>query len=815
MMQRFTDDAQRVLSFAQEAALELGHDYVGTEHVLIGLTKVKNGVAAKALEELNIVTEDIFEAVEEQVGRGNKKATSIYMTPRVKHVLELAVQVANRMNHNYVGTEHILLGLLSDGGGVAVGILRAMNIRTDDIVEAIRHILGSSTNGDHSGQEGANNNGDLGELTDFATDLNESAKQGKIDPVIGRDTEIQRVIQILSRRTKNNPVLIGEPGVGKTAIAEGLAQRIVNGNVPEILRNKRIISLSISSMLAGAKYRGEFEERLKKAIDEVQQHKDMIIFIDEIHTLVGAGATEGAMDAANILKPALARGEFQVIGATTLDEYKKHIEKDAALERRFQPVQVGEPNEEDALEILRGLRDRYEAFHKAKITDEALKAAVTLSSRYITDRFLPDKAIDVVDEAASKVRMKVFSAAPDVKALEDRLNTVKKEKEAAVTSQDFEKAAKLRDEEQALVKEIDDKKTVAKEESDQKLIVTEEDIASVVAQWTGIPVTKIAEEESETLLHLEDELHKRVIGQDDAVTAVAKAVRRARAGLKDPKRPIGSFLFLGPTGVGKTELARALASSLFGDESAMIRLDMSEYMEKHTVSRLVGAPPGYVGYEEGGQLTDAVRRKPYSVILLDEVEKAHADFFNILLQVLDDGRLTDSQGRTVDFRNTVIIMTSNLGAKALHKNSTELGFLAPKKAESHSNDSKRIDFKEAKKSVLDAVKRHFRPEFLNRIDEMIVFHPLTEEDLTKIVTILMSDVIKRLGERDLHLEITPEAMKLLVKEGSDFTMGARPLKRAIQRLIEDPVSDLILKGEAIAGKTIKANAKDNDIVVTI
>ncbi|MBS5147917.1 MAG: ATP-dependent Clp protease ATP-binding subunit [Veillonella sp.] len=815
MMQRFTDDAQRVLSFAQEAALELGHDYVGTEHVLIGLTKVKNGVAAKALEELNIVTEDIFEAVEEQVGRGNKKATSIYMTPRVKNVLELAVQVANRMNHNYVGTEHILLGLLSDGGGVAVGILRAMNIRTDDIVEAIRHILGSSTNGNHSGQEGANNNGDLGELTDFATDLNESAKQGKIDPVIGRDTEIQRVIQILSRRTKNNPVLIGEPGVGKTAIAEGLAQRIVNGNVPEILRNKRIISLSISSMLAGAKYRGEFEERLKKAIDEVQQHKDMIIFIDEIHTLVGAGATEGAMDAANILKPALARGEFQVIGATTLDEYKKHIEKDAALERRFQPVQVGEPNEEDALEILRGLRDRYEAFHKAKITDEALKAAVTLSSRYITDRFLPDKAIDVVDEAASKVRMKVFSAAPDVKALEDRLNAVKKEKEAAVTSQDFEKAAKLRDEEQALVKEIDDKKTVAKEESDQKLIVTEDDIAAVVAQWTGIPVAKIAEEESETLLHLEDELHKRVIGQDDAVTAVAKAVRRARAGLKDPKRPIGSFLFLGPTGVGKTELARALASSLFGDESAMIRLDMSEYMEKHTVSRLVGAPPGYVGYEEGGQLTDAVRRKPYSVILLDEVEKAHADFFNILLQVLDDGRLTDSQGRTVDFRNTVIIMTSNLGAKALHKNSTELGFLAPKKAESHSNDSKKIDFKEAKKSVLDAVKRHFRPEFLNRIDEMIVFHPLTEEDLTKIVTILMSDVIKRLGERDLHLEITPEAMKLLVKEGSDFTMGARPLKRAIQRLIEDPVSDLILKGEAIAGKTIKANAKDNDIVVTI
>ena len=815
MMQRFTDDAQRVLSLAQEAALELGHDYVGTEHVLIGLTKVKNGVAAKALEELGLVTEDIFEAVEEHVGRGNKKATSIYMTPRVKHVLELAIQVANQMNHNYVGTEHILLGLLSDGSGVAVAILRAMNIRSNDVVEAIRSILGSNKGSNNGGQEGINSNNDLGELSDFATDLNESAKQGKIDPVIGRDTEIQRVIQILSRRTKNNPVLIGEPGVGKTAIAEGLAQRIVTGNVSEILRNKRIISLSIGSMLAGAKYRGEFEERLKKAIDEVQQHDDMIIFIDEIHTLVGAGATEGAMDAANILKPALARGEFQVIGATTLDEYKKHIEKDAALERRFQPVQVGEPNEEDALEILKGLRDRYEAFHKAKITDEALTAAVSLSSRYITDRFLPDKAIDVVDEAASKVRMKVFSAAPDVKALEDRLNTVKKEKEAAVTSQDFEKAAKLRDEEQSLLKEIGDKKSIAKEKSDQKLIVTEEDIAAVVAQWTGIPVVKIAEEESATLLHLEEELHKRVVGQDEAVTAVAKAVRRARAGLKDPKRPIGSFLFLGPTGVGKTELARALASSLFGDESAMIRLDMSEYMEKHTVSRLVGAPPGYVGYEEGGQLTDAVRRKPYSVILLDEVEKAHADFFNILLQVLDDGRLTDSQGRTVDFRNTVIIMTSNLGAKALHKNSPELGFLAAKKSDSNVDENKGTDFKAAKKSVMDAVKRHFRPEFLNRIDEMIVFHPLTEEDLKEIVTILMSDVTKRLEERDLQLEISPEAMQLLVKEGSDFTMGARPLKRAIQRLIEDPVSDLILKGDAKEGKIINADAKDNDLVVSI
>ena len=812
MMQRFTDDAQRVISFAQEAALELGHDYVGTEHVLIGLIKVKNGVAAKALNELGLSAETIIEDVEEHIGRGNKKASSVYMTPRVKHVLELAVEVANHMNHNYVGTEHILLGLLSDGGGVAVGILRNHNIRANDIVDTIRIILGSSDSASHSAED-RKDNSSLGELADFGTDLNESAKQGKIDPVIGRDKEIARVIQILSRRTKNNPVLIGEPGVGKTAIAEGLAQRIVNGNVPEILRNKRIISLSISSMLAGAKYRGEFEERLKKAIDEVQKHDDMIIFIDEIHTLVGAGATEGAMDAANILKPALARGEFQVIGATTLDEYKKHIEKDAALERRFQPVLVGEPSEEDALEILKGLRDRYEAFHKAKITDEALEAAVSLSSRYITDRFLPDKAIDVVDEAASKVRMKVFSAAPDVKALETQLADVKKEKEAAVTAQEFEKAAEMRDEEKRIEKEINDKKKAAKENSDAKLVVTDEDIASVVAQWTGIPVSKIAQEESESLLHLEEELHKRVIGQDEAVVAVSKAVRRARAGLKDPKRPIGSFLFLGPTGVGKTELARALAVALFGDETAMIRLDMSEYMEKHTVSRLVGAPPGYVGYEEGGQLTDAVRRKPYSVILLDEVEKAHADFFNILLQVLDDGRLTDSQGRTVDFRNTVIIMTSNLGAKALRKDSPELGFLAAKKADSNTEDVSVVNFKEAKKSVMDSVKRHFRPEFLNRIDEMIVFHALTSNDLKQIVTILMDTVVKRLGDMGLSLEISPAAMDLLVKEGSDFSMGARPLKRAIQRLIEDPISDLILQGNAPEGAIIKADVEDEHIVV--
>lgn len=815
MMQRFTDDAQRVLSLAQDAALELGHDYVGTEHILIGLTKVKQGVAAKALQELDVNTDDIIEDVIQAVGKGNKKSSSVYMTPRVKHVLELAVEVANRMSHNYVGTEHILLGLLSDGGGVAVGLLRNRNIRNNDIVDIIRNLLGSSNDGNAAGANQKQQNSDLGELADFCTDLNELAKQGKIDPVIGRENEITRVIQILSRRTKNNPVLIGEPGVGKTAIAEGLAQRIVDGNVPEVLRNKRIISLSLGAMLAGAKYRGEFEERLKKAIDEVQAHDDMIIFIDEIHTLVGTGASEGAMDAANILKPSLARGEFQVIGATTLDEYKKYIEKDAALERRFQPVQVGEPTEEDALEILRGLRDRYEAFHKAKITDEALEAAITLSSRYITDRFLPDKAIDVVDEAASKVRMKVFSAAPDVKVLESELSKVRKEKESAVTAQDFEKAAKMRDEERRIEKEISQKKESATEKSDAQLIVTEDDIASVVAQWTGIPVSKIAQEESESLLHLEEELHKRVVGQDDAVVAVSKAVRRARAGLKDPKRPIGSFLFLGPTGVGKTELARALAGTLFGDESAMIRLDMSEYMEKHTVSRLVGAPPGYVGYEEGGQLTDAVRRKPYSVILLDEVEKAHADFFNILLQVLDDGRLTDSQGRTVDFRNTVIIMTSNLGAKALQKSAPALGFLAAKKADASLDYNGEVSFKEAKKFVMDAVKRHFRPEFLNRIDEMIVFHSLTSSDLRQIVAILMKDVINRLGDMGLTLEITDNAMDILVKEGSDFAMGARPLKRAIQRYIEDAVSDLILQGNAPSGSTLIADGKEHQIIVFV
>lgn len=816
MFERFTDGAQRALGIAQEKSKEFGHDYVGTEHLLLGLLE-EDSVASRALHSLGLEDEVTEKAVLDAVGRGNSHSNELYITPRTKRVLQLAVGIANQMQHNYVGAEHLLLGILQDGDGVAVNVLYSMGIRSNDVVKAINNIYGSEQGGAEgagNGSGSANGSSNLGDLKDFATDLNEVAKQGKIDPVIGRDNEINRVIQILSRRTKNNPVLIGEPGVGKTAIAEGLAQRIVSQNVPEILRNKRIISLSLTAMVAGAKYRGEFEERLKKAIDEVQKHDDMIIFIDELHTLIGAGASEGSMDAANILKPALARGTFQVIGATTLDEYKKHIEKDAALERRFQPVLVGEPSEEEALEILKGLRDRYEAFHKAKITDEALKAAVELSSRYISDRFLPDKAIDVMDEAASKVRMKVFTAPPDVKDLETRLADVRKEKEAAVTGQNYEEAAKLRDEEKKLVDEIEAKQAARSKEDEEKLVVTEDDIAAVVSQWSGVPVAKIAEEESERLLRLEDELHERVVGQDEAVVAVSKAVRRARAGLKDPKRPIGSFLFLGPTGVGKTELARALAANLFGDENAMIRLDMSEYMEKHTVSRLVGAPPGYVGYDEGGQLTDAVRRKPYSVILFDEVEKAHPDFFNILLQVLDDGRLTDNQGRTVDFRNTVIIMTSNLGSNFLKEDSAAMGFLAAKSKDDAKKNAE-SNFAEAKKNTLDAVKRHFRPEFLNRIDEMVVFHPLTGEDLGKIVNILLKDVTKRLAERDLALEVSPEALEVLVKEGSDFAYGARPLKRAIQRLVEDPISDLILKGDAPAGSVIKANVVDGDITMVV
>ena len=805
MIERYTEGAKRALAIAQEKAIEFKHNYVGTEHLLLGLVEEEKSVSARALATLGVQGKSLEQEVIRTVGKGTHSGGQLQMTPRTKHVLDLAQQAANSRGHNYIGTEHILLGLLYDGGGVAMQLLASKGIRPEDVVEKVNAIVG--------GEEQSSNPtpaSDLGEISDYATDLNERAKQGKIDPVIGRDIEIQRVIQILSRRTKNNPVLIGEPGVGKTAIAEGLAQRIVSGDVPDVLRDKRIISVSLSSMLAGAKYRGEFEERLKKVMDEVQAHDDMIVFIDEIHTLIGAGASEGAMDAANILKPALARGNFQVIGATTLDEYKKHIEKDTALERRFQPVQVGEPSEEDALHILKGLRDRYEAFHKVQITDDALAAAVHLSSRYIADRFLPDKAIDVMDEAASKVRMAVFTATPDVKALEDELLCVRKEKEAAITAQDFEQAAVLRDKEKELEADIASKQEDSHKESESKLVVTESEIAAVVSEWSGIPVSRVAEEESERLLKLEEELHQRVIGQEEAVVAVSKAVRRARAGLKDPKRPIGSFLFLGPTGVGKTELARSLASNLFGDENAMIRIDMSEYMEKHAVSRLVGAPPGYVGYDEGGQLTEAVRRRPYSVILFDEVEKAHPDFFNILLQVLDDGRLTDNQGRTVDFRNTVIIMTSNLGAKYLKEDTAAMGFLAAKESE----DTKK-DTESAKKEVLQAVKAHFRPEFLNRVDEMIVFHALETEQLQQIVRILLQSVTTRLHEQGMELEVSDEAMAKIVAEGTDIAMGARPLKRAIQRLVEDPISDAILEGRAGEGKTLHVVLEDDDIAITV
>ncbi len=813
MIQRFTEGAKRALQISQDKARAFGHNYVGTEHLLLGLIEEKEGVAAKVLHALGLNAKEVEQEVLEMVGKGSSKGESLYLTPRTKRILELSLAIANGMGHSYIGTEHLLLGLLQDGGGVAISVFENHSIRSEDVVKTMQDIMGS---GDVQGRTGkANGEGEgLGEIKDFAQDLNDLVKKGKIDPVVGRDTEINRVIQILSRRTKNNPVLIGEPGVGKTAIAEGLAAKIVEGNVPEILRDKRIISLSLSSMVAGAKYRGEFEERLKKVIEEVQQREDMIVFIDELHTLIGAGAAEGAMDAANILKPALARGSFQVIGATTLDEYKKHIEKDAALERRFQPVLVGEPSEEEALEILEGLRDRYEAFHKVKITDEALRAAVTLSTRYIADRFLPDKAIDVVDEAASMVRLQVFSAPPDVKALEEELAHVRKEKEASIAAQNYENAAILRDKEKSIVEAIEDKQKEWKKDDEEKLIVTEEDIAKVVSGWTGVPVSKLTEEETDRLLHLEDELHKRVIGQEEGVVAVAKAVRRARAGLKDPKRPIGSFLFLGPTGVGKTELARALAETLFNDESAMIRLDMSEYMEKHTVSRLVGAPPGYVGYDEGGQLTDAVRRKPYSVILFDEIEKAHPDFFNILLQVLDDGHLTDNKGRTVDFRNTVIIMTSNLGAKHLqsNKDAAAMGFLAAKKKDDEGDSN----YEAAKKLVLDEVKRHFRPEFVNRIDEILVFHALDAAHLSKIVGILLKDVTKRLHQRNMELEVSEAAMKVLVEEGSDFEYGARPLKRALQKRVEDPISELILKGEAKENTIIVVDAdEDNDLTFTV
>lgn len=803
---RLTNDAKAVLRYAQSAAQKFHHDYVGTEHLLLGLVLNKDGIAGLLLEQLGLTPENVSRAIEQHVGWGKNETSHLSLTPRTKRAMELAVREANRLEQNYVGTEHMLSGILEEGSGMAVQILEDMDIDPDMVAQRLADLMNEP---ETEAGMGDKPDGDSQGLMQFGRDLNEWARQGKIDPVIGRDKEISRVIQILSRRTKNNPVLIGAPGVGKTAIAEGLAQRIISGNVPDILQGKRIFSLDLTSIVAGTKYRGEFEERIKKILEAIEKDDSMILFIDEIHQLIGAGAVEGAMDAANILKPALARGDLQCIGATTLDEYKKHFEKDAALARRFQPVLVGEPSKDDAIAILFGLRDRYEAFHKARITDEAVRAAVKLSARYISDRYLPDKAIDVMDEAAARVRMKVYAPSGELQTLEQKLADINKEKEAALAGEDFEKCASLRDEGKQVSSEISALQKEKKQHDDEKLVVTENDIADVVSMWTGVPVQQITETESQRLLHLEEELHKRVISQDAAVTAVAKAVRRARAGLKDANRPIGSFLFLGPSGVGKTELARTLAAQLFGSADNMIRIDMSEFMEKYSVSRLVGAPPGYVGYEEGGELTDAVREKPYSVILFDEVEKASSDFFNLLLQVLDEGRLTDSKGRTVDFRNTVIIMTSNLGASHLKPSAPVMGF-------STASDAKKDQeaaFKAAQNEILADVKRFFRPEFLNRIDEIIVFKPLQQEDLRKIVDIMLKDLTKRLEEKGIEMDWTTAADDVLVKDGTDFAYGARPLKRAIQKQVEDPISEMLLGGEVKEGNKIHVDSLDKKELV--
>lgn len=805
MNNRLTNDAKAVLQYAQEAAQKFHHDYVGTEHILLGLVLNTDGIAGLLLNQLGLTPENVTRAIEQHVGWGQDSPTKLRLTPRTKRAMELAVREANRLEQNYVGTEHMLAGILEEGSGMAVQILEDMDIDPDLVSQRLSELMNDPAV--EGGDAVPSKNGS--DLSQFGRDLNEWAKQGKIDPVIGREKEISRVIQILSRRTKNNPVLIGAPGVGKTAIAEGLAQRIITGNVPDSLLDKRIFSLDLASIVAGTKYRGEFEERIKRILDTIEQDDSIILFIDEIHQLIGAGAVEGAMDAANILKPALARGDLQCIGATTIDEYKKHFEKDAALARRFQPILVGEPTEDDAMAILFGLRDRYEAFHKARITDEAVKAAVKLSARYISDRYLPDKAIDVMDEAAARVRMKVYAPSHELQDLEQKLADINKEKEVALAGEDFEKCASLRDAGKKVSSEISALQKEKKQHDDEKLVVTENDIADVVSMWTGVPVQQITETESQRLLYLEAELHKRVISQDDAVTAVAKAVRRARAGLKDANRPIGSFLFLGPSGVGKTELARTLAAQLFGSADNMIRIDMSEFMEKYSVSRLVGAPPGYVGYEEGGELTDAVREKPYSVILFDEVEKASSDFFNLLLQVLDEGRLTDSKGRTVDFRNTVIIMTSNLGASHLKPSGPVMGFSTG----GDSAKDREASFAVAKKEIMADVKCFFRPEFLNRIDEIIVFKPLEQKDLRQIVDILLKDLTKRLGEKGVALDWTTAADDVLVEEGTDFAYGARPLKRAIQKLVEDPIAEMLLSSSVKEGNMIHVDSLDKKKLV--
>ncbi len=805
MFERFTERARQVVVLAQEEARTLKHNYIGTEHILLGLLREEEGLAARVLESLDITVERVRAQVVRIVGSGEEVTSGqIPFTPRAKKVLELALREALSLGHNYIGTEHILLGLVRENEGVAARILLDFDADSEKIRNEVIRMLSGPGGRRQSGQgAGAGASGASGEgkkssklLDQFGRNLTKLAAEGKLDPVVGRETEIERIMQILSRRTKNNPVLIGEPGVGKTAVVEGLAQRITNADVPELLKGKQIYTLDLAALVAGSKYRGEFEERLKKVMKEITQRGDIILFIDELHNLVGAGAAEGAIDAASILKPALARGELQTIGATTLDEYRKYLERDSALERRFQQIRVDQPTTEETVQILKGLRDRYESHHKVEITDEALEAAAELADRYISDRQLPDKAIDLIDEAASRMRIKSMTSPPKYRELEDEIEETRRAKEAAIEAQEFEKAANLRDQERKLTnkkRELEEQWERGEGEHERPAI-GEDEIADIVSMWTGIPVFKLTEAETQKLMRMEDELHKRVIGQGQAVEVISKAIRRSRAGLKDPKRPTGSFVFLGPSGVGKTELARTLAEFLFGDEDAMVRIDMSEYMEKHAVSRLVGSPPGYIGYDEGGQLTEAVRRKPYCVLLLDEIEKAHPDVFNILLQILEDGRLTDSQGRTVDFRHAIVIMTSNIGAQEIARN-TPLGFAV-------SDDETGITYEDMKNRIMGELKKVFRPEFLNRIDEVVVFHKLTKEEIKTIVELLLRRIRESLAERELQLELAEDAKDLLVEKGWDPSMGARPLRRAIQRYIEDPLADFVLRAELTPGATV-------------
>ena len=816
MVYKFTQRAKKAVEIANEVALELGHNYIGTEHLLYGLAKEGSGVAAKVLENQNIKPEDIIDKIIELIGQGQPLEGTLGFTPRTKRVIENAFIEARKLGYDYIGTEHLLIGILREGDSVAARILLELDANIpmiyNEIVKVINEgedLSGEAGNSDKDGRIGSYNQTPT--LNQFGDDLTKKAKEGKLDPIIGRKEETERVIQILSRRTKNNPCLIGEPGVGKTAVVEGLAEKIVAGDVPEILKNKRVVAVDIASMVAGAKYRGDFEERIKKALDEVKKAGDVILFIDEIHTIVGAGSAEGAVDAANILKPLLARGEIQLVGATTINEYRKYIEKDAALERRFSPVMVDEPSEKDTVKILKGIRDKYEAHHGVKISDEAIESAVKLSVRYINDRFLPDKAIDLIDEAASRARLKTYTEPDSLRELQEQIEDIQKDKEEAVRAQKFERAASLRDKERELKAKYEEEKKNWKNKNTKEVVnITEENIAEVISSWTGIPASRITQDENKRLRNLEKELHKRVIGQDEAVEAVAKAIRRGRVGLKDPNRPIGSFLFLGPTGVGKTELSKALAECLFGDESAMIRIDMSEYMEPHSVSKLIGSPPGYVGFDEGGQLTEKIRRKPYSVILFDEIEKAHPDVMNMLLQILDDGRLTDSQGRTVNFKNTVVIMTSNVGARLI-TDKKALGFA--KEEDSDKKEKENKDYEETKKEVMEALKKEFRPEFLNRIDEIIVFHKLTDKEIGKIIDIMLKEVIDRLDAQKIKIELEPSVKKLIASKGIDKNFGARPLRRTIQNILEDSLAEDILDGKLKKNKANKIGAKDGKIIV--